>query len=228
VTRRKKATRPNQKIAERALRQRQTVVKHARVLSLYLQGFTYDEIAADDQVRMRRDSVKVLIRDLVEQKRAQIAVDVEAVRAEQIVRLDMVERQAWAAWEASKADARDREQVVSSYGDGNTSTVVKRRRSDRLADPRYLKVIVDAINARSELLGLKLERVDITSAGQGIGASVAGGMLSIFQQMAQVEKANQRGVTIDPQTPILDAGAPEAGPDETDAGDSGSPESTDT
>ena len=106
----------------------------------------------------------------------------ERVTAE-LARLDLVIREAWEQWEESKKPWRDVQQTdygIPSTPDGDEGgtkptsiqavKAVRKTATERgIGDPRYLDIIIRALERRAKLLGLDKQQVDI---GAGMGSEI--------------------------------------------------------
>jgi hypothetical protein len=79
--------------------------------------------------------------------------DLDAAKGQELERIDLLEREAWAAWEKSKNghETTTTEQTTTPQGERNKAAI---RREDQPGDPRYLETIRWCINKRCEILGL--------------------------------------------------------------------------
>lgn len=134
--------------------------RRARVAELYLQGKTQVEIGA-----------------IVERSQPQISEDLKWCReewarrrdqatdawiAEQLVRLDELERQAYQQWFASFQDQERRKVLQITTGEHTPAgkpvsvekTTTEKIITTTVGDPRFLAIILSAIRERSKLLGL--------------------------------------------------------------------------
>lgn len=119
--------------------------------SLYLRGKTYGEIAKHHGLSLNT------VKD--DMKRARKLWRKRAVRTyskhlhEQLARLDEVECAAWVGWERSLRD-----ELTTSTEDGSRGEhavdLLKTTRVKKSGNASFLKVIMDTVRQRSELLGL--------------------------------------------------------------------------
>lgn len=73
-------------------------------------------------------------------------------RAQELAKIDHMEREAWQAWERSK---RERGVTSSAKTTGDTTRVTAAvRKEDRVGDTEFLKVVQWCISMRCELLGV--------------------------------------------------------------------------
>lgn len=79
--------------------------------------------------------------------------DFDAARAQELARIDEVERAAWIGWTKSQESAETLEAVVD--GDRRRS---RKTSKGQAGDPRFLKVVIDCVNRRCAILGLDAEK----------------------------------------------------------------------
>jgi hypothetical protein len=131
---------------------KQEVVNHRRhhVAELYLGGKYQVEIARLVGVSQQQVSL-----DLKAIQKAWFASSIrnfDEVKAEQLAKIDYVERQALDAWERS---LQPREVTVQEVIDGEHRTnKVSLRKEPQGGDPRYLQIAQRCIDQRIDLLGI--------------------------------------------------------------------------
>lgn len=143
--------------------------RRARVATLYLAGKTQQQIAAEVGVSQMTVST-----DLAALRKAWLASslrDFDTMKAEELARLELLEREAWEAWSRSKQDAETihKEPMLSvrgecpcgelqSAGEGADLIPVavkfERTVSGQPGDPRYLVQVLRCIEARLKMLGV--------------------------------------------------------------------------
>jgi hypothetical protein len=109
-------------------------------------GVTQQQICADLKV-IREKWLHSMLRDF------------DALKSEELAKIDAIETEAWKAWQASLEPyiVRVREKVMGPQG---TVAKVVRRRERRIGDPRYLERIQKCVDQRCAILGL-LAPVDV-------------------------------------------------------------------
>jgi hypothetical protein len=149
----------------------------ALVAEYRLKGLSYRQIA--DELN-NRPGIFYTVSDTTVQRdyQANIAMWNErameptgADRREQLIRLEMVEAEAWAAWEQSKKPAEQTKEVerlrdlYDENGDVYDQAVllesVERISRGQVGNERYLRIILDCWDKRSRLKGLYEDRVKI-------------------------------------------------------------------
>lgn len=143
------------------------VAHHRKIIAQrYLRGDYQADIARDlgiaqgtvskDLAAIRAAWLKSAVRDF------------DALKAQEIAKIDEIEREAWLAWERSKKDKEvslteqvdgDGALTVTEYPDGRTVTSrVKRKarmtRTGQVGDSTYLNVVLSCIERRCKILGL--------------------------------------------------------------------------
>jgi len=132
-----------QKEIEMAQRQEQ-------VANLYLRQMSQMEIAETLGV-----SQQTISNDLAAIKRRwhqQATIKIESAKAAEIARINLLERQYWHAWDASKGS---KEVTKSKRTDATeTKAEVQVERESQTGDPRYLEGVRWCVTKRCEILGL--------------------------------------------------------------------------
>ena len=159
---------------------KQEVVNHRRhqVAELYLGGKYQVEIARLVGVSQQQVSL-----DLKAVQRAWLASSIRAfdtVKAEQLAKIDRIERAAWAAWERSLQPREITVQEVTE-GDHRTNKVTLRKEGQD-GDPRYLQIAQRCIDQRIDLLGI--------GASAEANKALATGLASLLAQAQGPEPAS--------------------------------------
>lgn len=138
--------------------------RRVEVARRYLQGEMQAEIAQSfgvSQVQISYDLKAIRAAWLASTVR-----DFDAARAEELARIDTVEREYWLAWERSKLDKevaiqeQNDEPIVLKDAKGKESLDTKRRKRVSLrkegqsGNPAYLAGILACIDKRCQILGL--------------------------------------------------------------------------
>lgn len=127
------------------------LIRCEKVASMYLRGSTFGDIAKALEI-----SVETVRRDM---KRARQLWRKRAERSyarhlnEQLARLDEVETAAWIGWQRSLRDELTTGTEDGFRGD-STVDVTKINRRSQAGNASMLKIIMDVVRQRSELLGL--------------------------------------------------------------------------
>lgn len=121
----------------------------------WLKGLTHREIA--DLINEMRGYSPPL-------SRRQVSKDIQGIRtairdrmdrdaADELARIDNLEREAWDEYERSKKTFKMRRKRKTEGGEGPGKTVKEVRKEERLGDPRYLERISWCIEQRCKILG---------------------------------------------------------------------------
>lgn len=172
-------------------KQRQTNVDRKRMMEMRMQIVAplwrknWSELEIRDEV-MKRLNLKTLssrtihedIQRLCKELREARMEDTEAVVSAELHRLDLVIRNAWEAWEASLQDTEQkrtkRKGLPEKDDEGNetiTTLFIEQTKEENIGrgEPRYLDIILRALERRQRLLGL--DRVSLDLSG-GITAQL--------------------------------------------------------
>jgi hypothetical protein len=125
----------------------------AEIARLYLQRWTQAEIG--QRLGLSRQQVGYDLNTVREEWLQSSLVDFNARKAEELARIDRLERVYWDAWEASgKEKETTTSEQVSKGGGGDERTKAAIRKEERTGDPRYLAGVQWCIDRRSKILGL--------------------------------------------------------------------------
>lgn len=128
------------------------IAKHRRqISSLYLQGCLQAEIAEElniGQATVSRD-LKALRGEWLKDSKA----DFNAAKAQELAKVDRLEREYWVAWEASKEDKEvtTTEKVKGSATERSKAQV---RREGQVGHPSFLAGVQWCIERRCKILGI--------------------------------------------------------------------------
>lgn len=153
------------------------------VAPLWRKNYTELEIRAEVMKRLGLETLSSRtvhedIKRLCAELREQRMEDTEAVVTAELHRLDLVIKEAWEAWEASleehESQKTKRKGLPESDADGNesiTTLFIEQTKEKNIGkgEPRYLDIILRALERRQRLLGL--EKVSIDLSG-GISANL--------------------------------------------------------
>lgn len=123
----------------------------ADIAQMYLQGKTQVEIA--EKLEISQQQVSYDLKILQDRWRKAALRDLDTAKAEQLAKIDELEREYWRAWEESKETYES--SVTEKVTAGETSRLkAYLRKEDRVGDPRYLAGVQWCIERRCKLLGL--------------------------------------------------------------------------
>lgn len=146
---------PRQQITPAALA---AAEKRREVAALYLAGRTQAEIAA--AVGLSQGRVSRHLRAVREEWAAAARADFEARLAEELARIDAIERRAWECFERSRQDAESRHVRTETGGEFDaagkpipTKTISERHTKGQAGDPRFLERVSWCVEQRLKVLG---------------------------------------------------------------------------
>jgi hypothetical protein len=128
-----------------------TLERRKRVADLYLTGKSQWHIA--HELGINQGTVSRDLEALRIQWRASNQIKIDAIQERELAKLDLIEAEAWVAWEASKQN-KERTTKERSSGESCANSKVVVVTESRLPDPEYLKTVQWCINKRCEIIGL--------------------------------------------------------------------------
>lgn len=151
------------------------------VAPLWRKSWTLKEIREEVMKRLGLEtySIKCVHTDvqrLIKEWQEERLTNTEDKITAELARIDLVIKEAWQMWEKSKQDYKSKRQVQEGKphqdesGQISVDTIkammwdAEQRGS---GDPRYLDVILRAMQQRCKLLGLDQQRIDISAATSG-------------------------------------------------------------
>lgn len=162
----------------------QRLSDQTKIAELYLRGLKQYQIA--EAMEMTESTVSRDLDAIRAQWKESPLIDFnEAVQRELAV-LDIIQAQAFEAWEKSKEDEVFK---MQSGGEGLEARGTISRRS-RVGDEKYLKIIRDCVDTRAKLLGLYKQTIEHTGKdGQPIQVNTTiDTMKPLFQMMRARER----------------------------------------
>jgi hypothetical protein len=132
-----------------------------QISGYYLQGRTQHEIGT--LVGLSQSQVSRNLKTLQRRWRDAAVRNVDDRKAEELAKIDALEREYWAAWERSKTEktttrAAKRDMAIPPGPHGNprvgTVTEASRTEEESIGDPRYLAGVQWCITKRCDILGL--------------------------------------------------------------------------
>jgi transcriptional regulator with XRE-family HTH domain len=120
----------------------------AKVADMILKGYSQKDIAAT--LEINPNTLRWYVHKLTEEwrERGQAAIDV--VKARELAKIDLIEKEAWAAWERSQEDTEE-ETVEHTF---TRSENVKTKRKGQVGDGKFLDVVFKCIEKRLRLFGI--------------------------------------------------------------------------
>lgn len=126
-----------------------------RISEMYLRGDLQADIAKE--LSLSQSTVSADLAVLRDEWLASSIMDFNDRRAQELAKIDDLEREYWTAWKRSQQDAEIRVKEAIKRGEKNQETMIQKaqeRTEAQIGDPRYLSGIQWCINKRCELLGL--------------------------------------------------------------------------
>lgn len=123
------------------------IERRVEVTNLYRRGLTMREIA--ETLGISVSTVCADVKAARSRWKEQYAADYDALKSEQLAKLDEVERAAWEGWDRSLRNAV--KETIKDTPDGIMESVTT---EGQAGDPRFLKVIESVIAKRCRILGL--------------------------------------------------------------------------
>ena len=130
--------------------------RRQEVASMYLRAEPQWKIAQHFGVhpgQITRD-----LRVIQKQWQEQTHLNLDEAKARELAKLDEIERQAWEAWVKSCKDAETMEVTGTAQGGKSIPEKVRKTTKGQAGDSRFLAIILDCVNKRSEILGLDAPR----------------------------------------------------------------------
>lgn len=129
-----------------------------RIADLYLQGYLQAEIAAE--LRLGQATISRDLAALHKEWLTSALLDFDQAKAQELAKIDRLEREYWTAWERSKEDA----ETVTERGKGTRPEGEERarpqqfertmQRKGQVGDPRFLGGVQWCIERRCKILGI--------------------------------------------------------------------------
>jgi hypothetical protein len=128
-----------------------------RTAALYLQGKTQADIGRE--LGVSRGQIWYDLKEIRARWQEQCIRDYDKIAAQELERIDLLESEAWAAWERSKLPretsitATEREAVGVGLESIETKHKAQLRKEGQCGDPRFLERIAWCISERAKILG---------------------------------------------------------------------------
>lgn len=199
---------------------REKELQLVRVAELWARGLNTEEIATlieRTSREIRRDIATLKARWAASLK------DHDEIRKQQLAELGQMKREAWIAWDKSK---RERIELITSTRTRNSQVVglTDKRLFQELpnGDPRYMGILLSAIEAQNKLLGLIVSKnANTNTDGSDVAAPTTESerierILQVFEQARQgdarlLSDAQNRAADVDADSGAADDGAVERG-----------------
>lgn len=129
----------------------QIVKDDALVSEYYAKGWTMAQIA--DEIGVDVSTVSRSIKRIHEAWKEAAAVNYDSTALQQLRKLDMIEKEAWEAWERSVGDSVKLRKEAGFNSKGNFERQVEILEKQAGAS-EYLRLVLDCVDKRAKLLGL--------------------------------------------------------------------------
>jgi hypothetical protein len=130
----------------------------ALIASLYLQGKFQSEIG--QVLGVSRQQISYDLKAIHATWRSLPDAELNELRAKELARIDVLEREYWQAWEHSKRP----KEITNTEKEGDRIKVGKRS-EQRSGNPAFLSGVMNCITLRSKILGLEPPvRTEVTGA----------------------------------------------------------------
>jgi hypothetical protein len=139
--------------AKHSAKQLKIDARRRRVAELYLQGYRNQQAIADQLGNVNRRTVGLDLKAIRRWWREDAVFEFKTAVAEELARINCIEREAWATWEKSKTPL-ERSRSGQQRGPAGDRQIVQIEKEDRCGDPRYLDKVAWCIERRCQLLGL--------------------------------------------------------------------------
>lgn len=180
----KKTTQKKSKPTGDRRTQAQRLDDQTRIAELHLKGMS--QIAIAKQLKMTEATVSRDMAAIRLRWQESPLLDYNEAVQRELEALNIIQVEAWAAWEASKEEETIKSQ---SGGEGLQARATITKRS-RVGDDKYLKIALECIDKRAKLLGLYKQTIEHTGKdGQPIKVSATiDTMKDLFQMMRSRER----------------------------------------
>lgn len=121
------------------------------IADLYLRGHRQSEIA--QQLELHQTQISYDLRIIQKRWRESSIINFNEAKQRELARIDALEREAWQAFERSKAEHKRTRQSKRTGGETESSDAFIER-EDRDGDPRFMEIILKCIVQRSNILGI--------------------------------------------------------------------------
>ena len=130
----------------------QLIILHRQqqVSELRLRGWSQQAIA--DRLGVAQKTISLDLKTIRRCWQKAALVDFAQAQAEELQKIEQLEREAWAAWESSRKPAQ------SAVVVGDDAKKTKKTVKNQFGNPRFLQVVHDCIRSRRAILGLDAPR----------------------------------------------------------------------
>jgi len=121
-----------------------------RITDLYLSGWTQTAIA--EELGVSQQTISLDLKAVQKDWLASSLIDFDAAKAKELAKVDRLEREYWAAWEASKEDKET--SVTEKAGGEKPRSKAQIRREGQVGNPSFLSGVQWCIERRCKILGI--------------------------------------------------------------------------
>lgn len=140
--------------------------RRQEVAARYVRGEYQSQIAKD--LHITQQQISLDLKAIRAEWLKSSLRDFDALKAEQLAKVDAIESAAWQGWERS---LQPREVTVTEASEGTRpGRKATMRKEGQGGDPRFLQVIQKAIDQRCQILGIGAREEALKNAGLGLAA----------------------------------------------------------
>lgn len=175
------------------------------ILRLTRRGWTQSAIAK--RLGIARQTVGGILERYAKRLAKEVQLQRELLIAQQIDKIDEVVREAYGEWDRSKEEAKKEFVKIGQNPKGDTSEIGETKEW-QCGDPRYLAVIIKALDQRAKIMGLFPEKQqgNETNVSVNVGVSIAPGLENLSDDQL-VGYLHEAGSIARAGAPSLEAGA---------------------
>ena len=119
---------------------------------MYLQGWLQVDIA--DELGLDQSTISRDLQHLHKEWQQSALIDFDEAKAQELAKVDRLEREYWVAWKHSQKDTETMRQEGTKKGDSIEPEKLIKIAKGQVGDPRFLNGVQWCINKRCEILGL--------------------------------------------------------------------------
>jgi predicted transcriptional regulator len=149
-------------MASRKLNRRERLRIKAQIADLYCQNYSQDAIA--QTLRVTTQMVSYYWRKIEAGWQKKTLEDAGEILGRQLAKLALVQKEGWEGWKRSRKEAKTtskKAKIKPSAGKGKgkgkdrtTEVESAEKREQRVGDPRFLAIVMDAVKDENKILGV--------------------------------------------------------------------------
>lgn len=120
------------------------------ITQMYLEGHRLRDIA--NQIGVTYQTIQTILQRLIKEWQSQAIKNIDQLKVIELERINKLELRAWKALEDSDGEIEKHSEKMTINGFETAVT-----RENIVADPRYMKIILDCIKTRCQILGIDTE-----------------------------------------------------------------------